>query len=107
MGRKRLCRDSWSASVERPRCGGGSSGGSPQGEARAALAAGPLRHLRAVQTCLATHVYTCASGMGTHVPAAVRDDPTVEQRVSLITLGVSDLARARAFYEALGWRSDT
>ncbi len=27
----------------------------------------------------------------------------VEQRVSLITLGVGDLARARAFYEALGW----
>jgi catechol 2,3-dioxygenase-like lactoylglutathione lyase family enzyme len=27
----------------------------------------------------------------------------VEQRVSLITLGVRDLARARAFYEALGW----
>jgi catechol 2,3-dioxygenase-like lactoylglutathione lyase family enzyme len=27
----------------------------------------------------------------------------VEQRVSLITLGVSDVARARAFYEALGW----
>jgi catechol 2,3-dioxygenase-like lactoylglutathione lyase family enzyme len=29
----------------------------------------------------------------------------VEQRVSLVTLGVSDLARARAFYEALGWTS--
>jgi uncharacterized protein len=29
----------------------------------------------------------------------------VEQRLSLITLGVADLARARAFYEALGWRS--
>ena len=29
----------------------------------------------------------------------------MEQRVSLVTLGVSDLARARAFYEALGWRS--
>jgi len=29
----------------------------------------------------------------------------VEQRVSLITLGVSDLARARRFYEALGWSS--
>lgn len=28
----------------------------------------------------------------------------MEQRVSLITLGVSDLARSRAFYEALGWR---
>jgi catechol 2,3-dioxygenase-like lactoylglutathione lyase family enzyme len=27
----------------------------------------------------------------------------VEQRLSLITLGVSDLARQRAFYEALGW----
>jgi uncharacterized protein len=29
----------------------------------------------------------------------------VEQRVSLITFGVSDLPRARAFYEALGWRT--
>jgi catechol 2,3-dioxygenase-like lactoylglutathione lyase family enzyme len=27
----------------------------------------------------------------------------MEQRISLITLGVSDLDRARAFYEALGW----
>jgi uncharacterized protein len=27
----------------------------------------------------------------------------VEQRVSLITLGVADLERSRAFYEALGW----
>ena len=27
----------------------------------------------------------------------------MEQRVSLITLGVSDLARAKAFYAALGW----
>jgi uncharacterized protein len=29
----------------------------------------------------------------------------VEQRLSLVTLGVADLARARAFYEALGWTS--
>jgi uncharacterized protein len=29
----------------------------------------------------------------------------VEQRISLVTLGVGDLARARAFYEALGWSS--
>jgi catechol 2,3-dioxygenase-like lactoylglutathione lyase family enzyme len=28
----------------------------------------------------------------------------VDQRLSLITLGVSDIARARAFYGALGWR---
>ena len=27
----------------------------------------------------------------------------MEQRISLITLGVSDLARARSFYEAMGW----
>jgi len=27
----------------------------------------------------------------------------MEQRVSLITLGVGDLGRARSFYEALGW----
>jgi catechol 2,3-dioxygenase-like lactoylglutathione lyase family enzyme len=27
----------------------------------------------------------------------------VEQRVSLITLGVADLPRSRAFYERLGW----
>jgi uncharacterized protein len=29
----------------------------------------------------------------------------MEQRVSLVTLGVADLARARHFYEQLGWRS--
>ena len=29
----------------------------------------------------------------------------MDQRVSLITLGVSDLARSRAFYEGLGWTS--
>jgi uncharacterized protein len=29
----------------------------------------------------------------------------VEQRLSLITLGVRDLARAREFYEGLGWKS--
>ena len=27
----------------------------------------------------------------------------MEQRLSLVTLGVSNVARARAFYEALGW----
>jgi uncharacterized protein len=29
---------------------------------------------------------------------------SMEQRVSLITLGVRDVAAARAFYERLGWR---
>lgn len=27
----------------------------------------------------------------------------MEQRISLVTLGVEDLTRARSFYEALGW----
>jgi uncharacterized protein len=30
----------------------------------------------------------------------------VEQRVSLVTLGVRDLERARRFYEALGWTTN-
>jgi len=29
----------------------------------------------------------------------------MEQRLSLVTLGVRDLPRARTFYEALGWQS--
>lgn len=29
----------------------------------------------------------------------------MEQRLSLITLGVADLARAQTFYETLGWRA--
>ena len=28
----------------------------------------------------------------------------MEQRISLITLGVADISRARTFYERLGWR---
>ena len=30
----------------------------------------------------------------------------MDQRMSLITLGVSDVKRARAFYEALGWHTN-
>ena len=30
----------------------------------------------------------------------------MEQRISLVTLGVADVGRARAFYEALGWRTN-
>ena len=29
----------------------------------------------------------------------------MEQRLSVVTLGVSDLPRARTFYEALGWKT--
>ena len=33
--------------------------------------------------------------------------PAMEQRLSLVTLGVADVPAARAFYEALGWTCDT
>lgn len=33
-----------------------------------------------------------------------RREQSMEQRVSLISLGVSDLERSRVFYETLGWR---
>jgi predicted lactoylglutathione lyase len=31
----------------------------------------------------------------------------MDQRISLVTLGVTDLPRARSFYEALGWGGTT
>ena len=31
----------------------------------------------------------------------------MQQRISMITLGVADAARARRFYEALGWSGDS
>ena len=31
----------------------------------------------------------------------------MEQRISLITIGVADTERARRFYEALGWQGET
>lgn len=31
----------------------------------------------------------------------------MEQRLNLLTLGVADVARARAFYERLGWRASS
>ena len=31
----------------------------------------------------------------------------MEQRLSLLTMGVRDLARARQFYERLGWKTDS
>lgn len=31
----------------------------------------------------------------------------MEQRLTVVTLGVADLQRARAFYKAIGWRSNS
>jgi uncharacterized protein len=33
----------------------------------------------------------------------MRHDVAMEQRISLVTLGVANLSRARTFYEELGW----
>jgi predicted lactoylglutathione lyase len=38
--------------------------------------------------------------------AGTCDHGAMEQRISLITLGVDDVARARAFYEGLGWKTN-
>jgi catechol 2,3-dioxygenase-like lactoylglutathione lyase family enzyme len=40
-------------------------------------------------------------------PRWPRDARGMEQRLSLITLGVADTRRARAFYEALGWSGES
>src|SRR3954465_5744012 len=40
-------------------------------------------------------------------PHALGPRPEMEQRLSLVTLGVADVPAARAFYEALGWTCDT
>jgi len=44
---------------------------------------------------------TLVDGRGIVRPAW--DIESMEQRISLVTLGVDDLSRARRFYEALGW----
>jgi predicted lactoylglutathione lyase len=36
-----------------------------------------------------------------------RHNETMEPRLSLVTLGVNDLARARRFYEKLGWKNES
>src|SRR3954465_9347036 len=40
-------------------------------------------------------------------PHALGTRPEMEQRLSLVTLGVADVPAARAFYEALGWTCNT
>jgi catechol 2,3-dioxygenase-like lactoylglutathione lyase family enzyme len=35
----------------------------------------------------------------------VESTAAMEQRISIVTLGVADLARSRTFYESLGWRA--
>src|SRR3712207_1279498 len=37
----------------------------------------------------------------------MREDARMEQRISLITLGVADLDRSMAFYGALGWQGSS
>jgi uncharacterized protein len=50
-------------------------------------------------------VATRSTRAGVVRPAKLRSSGQVEQRVSLIALGVADLGRARRFYEALGWKT--
>jgi predicted lactoylglutathione lyase len=52
------------------------------------------------QTCQ----LTCQQPRQQKLSVLTASVPGMEQRISLITLGVSDLSRAKRFYEALGWR---
>src|SRR6478672_8458826 len=45
-----------------------------------------------------------STSASTAAPTGQLYGAAMDQRISLITLGVADLARARAFYEQLGWR---
>ena len=46
-----------------------------------------------------------ASGRATGPPGVLDTyGDAVEQRISIVTLGVADLSRSRGFYEQLGWR---
>ena len=40
-------------------------------------------------------------------PAGLRDDTRMQQRISLITLGVANLRRAMDFYAAMGWQGSS
>ncbi len=46
-------------------------------------------------------------GRGPRSATAACEAGPMDQRVSLVTLGVSDIARARSFYEDLGWSGET
>jgi hypothetical protein len=47
-----------------------------------------------------------STSTGTWRRAGNSEAVPMKQRVSVITLGVADLTRARSFYEALGWRTN-
>src|SRR5262245_28318359 len=54
--------------------------------------------------CLAITTPSVPSAVASGTPVADTDARPMEQRLSLVTLGVADVGRARAFYGALGWR---
>src|SRR5262245_10423441 len=67
----------------------------------------PTSHLRVDICCRPRHgrevIGRNAAGSSKASRRPACDGAVMEQRISLVTLGVTDLARARAFYEALGW----
>lgn len=65
----------------------------------------PVTHILA-RTLEALGAGTLArpAAVGRAASGRICEDLCVDQRISLVTLGVTDLARARSFYEAVGWR---
>jgi uncharacterized protein len=69
-------------------------------QARGYLRSLPLAESEIRKRLLRAHLGYAAARPGC---ADLERCSSVEQRVSLVTLGVADLARARRFYEGLGW----
>jgi len=47
-----------------------------------------------------------STGMGTDAPTETPDVGTVDMKLEVVTLPVSDVDRAKRFYQSLGWRLD-
>jgi predicted lactoylglutathione lyase len=65
-----------------------------------------------VMTVAFNEVYSCGWPREDNRPDRARDltplvRRTMEQRLSVLSLGVRDLERSRAFYESLGWQCST
>ena len=47
-----------------------------------------------------------SAGVGTDTATEIAEVGTVDMKLQVVTLPVSDVDRAKAFYQRLGWRLD-
>jgi catechol 2,3-dioxygenase-like lactoylglutathione lyase family enzyme len=56
-----------------------------------------------IERSLYGHARVCGPRDSVHELGSRRFNVSVPARISIVTLGVDDVARSRAFYQALGW----